>query len=1469
VLALSACAAPSFGQVITSVAGGGWQAFPTTGIPALSAPLGTPWAAALDGQGNLYVADGYNNVVVRITSGGTLTLVAGNGNGGFSGDGGPATSASLNQPVGVALDSAGNLYIGDRGNHRIRKVSGGTITTVAGNGFADFSGDGGPAANASLYYPSGVALDTAGNLYIADEFNDRIRKVSGGVIETVAGNGYGKYAGDGGPATSASLYGPIGVAVDSAGNIYIGDTYNNAIRKVSAGTITTVAGNGVYGFSGDGGAATSAQLGNPLGVRVDASGNIYIADQLNQRVRVVSNGIIRTVAGNGQTGITGDGGPSTSASLFNPSDVAVDSAGDIYVTDFFNKRIRKVAGGITTTVAGDGDGTFFGNGGSATGAALLNPTGVAVDLAGDIYIADFGNNAVRKVSGGTIVTVAGTGAAGYSGDGGPASRAALNGPKGIALDSAGNLYIADQNNHRIRKVSGGTITTIAGTGSNGFFGDGGPATSAWLSYPFALTADPAGNLYIADYGNGRVRKVSGGTISTVAGNGYFTFAGDGGPATSASFNGPEGLAVDSAGNLYIADVFNNRIRKLSGGILTTFAGNGTEAFAGDGGPALSASFYEPSGVTVDAAGNVLVGDYINNRIRKISGGIVSTVAGNGFAAFFGDGGPAASASLNNPIGVAVDSAGNLYIADTYNYRIREVLNSLPLDQVSPLSLSFSGTAGGSAPGAQTVGISASVSGLLFTASTSASWLSVNTANGATPAVLQANVNPANLTTGTYTGTIAIATPGAVPPSSTVTVTLTVVSANPPSLGTDKQSVSFAATQGAAPLTQQLQVLNTGGGSFPFTATVTNSSGGSWLSVSTVSGTASATSPAAIVISATPGSLSPGTYNGAVAIAGAGGNINVPVTLSISAATAVILVSQSGLTFTAVSQGGAPLPQSFGVLNIGQGSMNWAVSAQTLSGGSNWLQLSSSSGTVTQPFLDVSLVNVSIDPTGLAPGNYSGRIQVTSAAANSPQLLTVTVNVLPAGSNPGPQIQPNGVIFTGTAGVSPGSQDVTLGNPLAQAQSYLSNSIGTTFTYLPASASVQPSQPATLRVFPDFSNVNPGQIAHGVVTLLYDDGTARTISVLTVVAPTGSTPNVVGGKIVPHASSACSSSNLEIQFRSLQANFAAIFGQATTVEVQVTDDCGNLIGPGSSTGAAVQAVSSNGDAAINLTHIGNGIWTGTWRPVHGNPGAVAVTVTAFQILSNGSQKQGQTMLSGSLTTGAATPILTARGVVQGASFAAGVPVAPGSLIAIFGSNLADSSGPAGVVPFPSQLNGVQVLMGAEALPLLYSSAGQVNVQVPFDVPVNTNFQMTVQRDSVLSIPESLVIAAAQPGIFTMNQQGTGQGAIVNLSNVLIDENAPAAIGDAVVIYCTGLGPVSPAVPAGNAAPVSPLSYTTNTVTATIGGQPAQVLFAGLAPTFAGLYQVNAIVPAGVAAGNAVPVVLQVAGQASPPVTIAVK
>ncbi|HTB06022.1 MAG TPA: T9SS type A sorting domain-containing protein [Bacteroidia bacterium] len=339
---------------------------------------------------------------------------------------------------------------------------------------------------------------------------------------------------------------------------------------LKAQIINTIAGNGVAGFSGDGAAATAAELNAPTDVALDASGNLYIVDKFNQRIRKINNaGVMSTVAGNGTASYGGDGGSATVAKLNYPQGIAIDSSGNIFIADAFNNRIRKVnTSGIISTVAGNGTAGYSGDGGAATAAELYQPAEVALDALGNIYVADFHNCCIRKINTlGVISTIAGTGAAGFSGDGGAATIAQLNYPEGMVVDVSGNLFIADYQNNRIRKVdTAGIISTVVGTGGAGFSGDGGSAIAAKLNGPFGLAIDTSGNLYIADQKNSRIRKVNtSGIINTLAGDSVAGYSGDGGLAASAELNYPVGLAIDTLGSIYIADNNNFRIRKITAG----------------------------------------------------------------------------------------------------------------------------------------------------------------------------------------------------------------------------------------------------------------------------------------------------------------------------------------------------------------------------------------------------------------------------------------------------------------------------------------------------------------------------------------------------------------------------------------------------------------------------------------------------------------------------------------------------------------------------------------------------------------------------------------------------------------------------------------------------------------------------------------------------------------------------------------
>jgi sugar lactone lactonase YvrE len=643
---------------ITTVAGG--TTFAGDGGAAAQADVAQPHALVVDAAGNLYVADTHNHRIRKMnTRTGIIHTVAGTGQGGFSGDGGIATAAKLTLPQAIALDAGGNLYIADSGNNRIRRVDAatGVITTFAGGGEpADDVGDGLPATQARVAGPTGLAVAVSGELYIADTEKHRVRRVAGGVITTVAGTGRAGWGGDGGPAVSAALDEPRGLALDRAGNLFIADGRNLRVRRVDAASraITTVAGNGSEGFTGDDRLATDTAVG-PKAVVLDADGNLYIADAAGDRIRRVdaATGRITTLAGGGiPADLLGDGGPALAAMLHAPHGVALDAAGNLLIADTSKDRVRRVdaKSRVISTIAGTEQGRYSGDGGAAIAAALNEPYGVAVDASGNVYVADRENNRVRRVDGrtGQIATFAGTGRAANSGDGGPAVEADLTAPESVAVGPGGDLYVAVTGNHKVRRISAATgrITTVAGTGEEGASGDGGPALAARLNVPCCVALDSDGNVFVSDTGNDRVRRVD-------AASGAIT------AVPAGALSGPRGLALDRFGILYVADGGNDRVLKMD---LRSQAVS-----------VVARGLSSPRSVAVDAVGNVFVasGNNVLYRIDLASGAAV-VVAGTGEAEFGGDNGPAVAAALAFPYGIALDAAGNLYIADTFNHRLRAV-----------------------------------------------------------------------------------------------------------------------------------------------------------------------------------------------------------------------------------------------------------------------------------------------------------------------------------------------------------------------------------------------------------------------------------------------------------------------------------------------------------------------------------------------------------------------------------------------------------------------------------------------------------------------------------------------------------------------------------------------------------------------------------------------------------------------------
>jgi len=665
-----------------------------------------------------------------------------------------ATSAYLPQPVSAVRDTSGNTYISVPALNTVYLVStAGALSVYAGNGIAGFSGDGGPAAQAQLNFPEGLAIDSGNNVFIADSVNQRIRRVDAQThtITTVAGSedpGFGNYSGDGGPATNARLNSPTDVAVDAKGNLFIADNVNGVVRRVDANTqvITTYAGtaggNGTPGCNS--GVATNAVFSNLIGVAADKFGNVFASDtKLDLVCKIDTNQNVSLYAGTiGNPGTSGspngDGGPATSAQIDRPTGLATDAGGNLYITDSGNPRIRKVdtsASNIITSIAGTGTicsnaaEPACGDGGAATAASLDFPNGVFVDANNNVVIADTNNMRVRVVNTATSI-IANLAGGGSGGDNGPAASAILGLVQSLALDANENVFGIETAGERLRKIATtGNITTVAGTGFGGQSrncaqpgcnGDGGPATSAQFVEPDGVASDAQGNFYILDFKAAALRVINNqvspitiagtqiqpGQIATVAGNATvckpgsasYPTCGDGGAATSASLDQPAGVAVDSAGNIYISDQGLNTVREVSQatGVINTLAGTPGQACTtysttkcGNNGAPTAALLNFPQGVAVSpgllggvpqpGATDVFVVDSGDNVIRKISivsGAAVietiSTAAFSGIPTYGGDGESTTLASSNSPSFIAVDNLENLYVGGGADNLVRRV-----------------------------------------------------------------------------------------------------------------------------------------------------------------------------------------------------------------------------------------------------------------------------------------------------------------------------------------------------------------------------------------------------------------------------------------------------------------------------------------------------------------------------------------------------------------------------------------------------------------------------------------------------------------------------------------------------------------------------------------------------------------------------------------------------------------------------
>jgi uncharacterized protein (TIGR03437 family) len=1044
---------------------------------------------------------------------------------------------------------------------------------------------------------------------------------------------------------------------------------------LAQGTIDTYAGNDAI-FADGGKAATAAHLVGPNNMAVDAQGNVYIAASgLSMVLKVAAGtGVISVFAGNGLTSGGGDGGLAVGASLSYPAGLAFDSSGNLYIVDVFNSNVRKVdTNGIISTVAGDGgQGGFSGDGGLATQALLANPQGVAVDKSGNLYIVDRGNQRIRMVnaSSGIISTIAGSSTTGYSGDGGPAAQATFNLPSSIAIDASGNLYIADTNNWAIRRIStSGIITTVAGNGQYGYGGDNGQATKAKLAGPTGVAVDASGNLYIADSGNERIRYVnSSGVIATIAGTGVAGFSGDGSAATAARFSNPVAVALDASGNVYVADLDNNRIRRFAlGGTVTTFAG--TTNSVGDGGPSTQARV-EPWAVAVDSAGNLYIADRSEQRVRKVTpAGTIATVAGTGQTGYGGDNGPATAAVLSTPNDVAVDRSGNLYIADAGNNRIRRV------DAATGTITTFAGTGGCCYAGTGTGG-----DGGLATAAT---------------------------------------------------------------------------------LYYPVSVAVDASGNVYFTDLVQTK-----------------TSPAPVAIRRV-------TTDGMIHTWAGGGT----------------KVGFSG-------DGGPPLSAQFGssIENIRTGPDGSLYIADT---NNNRVR--------------------KVDPAGATINTVAGNAQ-TSASGNGGPATSAGLDppwsvVVDAAGNF--YIGANGTVREVTA-------NGTIGPYAGNGGWGFSGDGGPATAASVAGVSGLALDSGNNLYIADSGNRRVRQVQPGVSPAIALSSTYVTFSL----AATGSTSTT--------------------QTFVLSNSSQGTLNWASSV---MTTSGGAWLSIAPSTGSVL---AGQPGTTVTVTANPSGLTAGDYY------GLIQITSP-----SAASPVQLVTVRLTVQTPGEAPPQVAVGGVLNAASFSLQTPVAPGTIVSIFGTGFTDAAGllAAQGFPLPNELDGTWAMIGAETVPLLAVVSTQINAMLPFDLVVNTSVPIVVFRNNAISAPQPVGMVSSQPGVFSQSETGAGIGIVVIVhpdgSQAEAGGGNAATAGDAVVIYCTGLGDATPRAVAGFPVPPSPLSWANDTVTATIGGVNASVFFAGLSPGFTGLYQVNAMVPSGIAPNPQAPLVLSQGGRTSATVTIPVQ
>jgi len=789
----------------------------------------------------------------------------------------------------------------------------------------------------------------------------------------------------------------------------------------------------------------------------------------------------------------------------------------------------------------------------------------------------------------------------------------------------------------------------------------------------------------------------------------------------------------------------------------------------------------------------------------------------------------------------------------------------PVIGLSPASLEFT-TSVGTNPPPRNVAVSNLGGGTLtwlgtVSYTTGSGWLFVSPPGGNAPttaSVLVDAITP-GLPGGTYRGQVVIsALSGATNSPQTLPVTLTVVS--PAQLAVSPQFLSFQAPQGSgATVSQAISITNAGSGALSWTASPTTSNGGDWLKLSAAQGSA----PANVTVSANPAGLASGVYLGSIQVTdtAAGGKQSVFVALTVNPPATIILLSQSDFVFTTVESSPSSLKQTLRILNLGQGTLAWKLLATIPSGG-NWLAVDQSSGSTTTDPATAAPIGVLVNPAGLSAGNYYGLLIASSAGAtNSPQLASVHLRVLASTSAPTPSVLPSGFIFaTAEGGAAPAAQAFSVQN-LGGGSLPFKVSVSTAdgapwLSASPVQATAAAAAPATVAVQASAGNLRAG-VYRGSISLDFGAGLTQDLSVILLITPASVSPQAA----LERPEAGCAATELQAVSTLLPNNFVSLVGWPVPIMVRVVDNCNNAV----TSATVVATFAGAGYAPLLLKSLRDGLYSGTWVPLSNS--RVRVTI---KVLSPPLKEATVELLSQPADFTANLPLINPEGVVNGASFAARTPVAPGSIVSLFGRNLVSQATGVAGFPLPTNLGGLAMKIGDQDAPLFYANNGQVNAQVPVELVSNTAASVVLTMNGKVSPPEPLLLAPVQPGIFTYDDGGVPHAAALDEKNALVGKANPAVRGTIIQVYATGLGPTDPVVKTGEPGPSNPAAVLVagTQLTATIGGVPAEIQFKGLAPGYVGLYQVNLRVPSGLSSGD-VPLVLTANGLPSKEVMLPVK